>query len=72
MLLQTVKVFHPNGDGVMVINAKDFDDSVHKLYSETEDIEQETEFSVQEIIEDRTIQKQEPEKKRPGRKPSWR
>jgi hypothetical protein len=34
MILETVRVLNPSGDGHMIINAKDFDPSVHKTIKE--------------------------------------
>ena len=74
MLLETVKVFHPNRDGsAMVINAKDFNKSIHKIYDDKDQPVEDDKDVVDVAVEETpSVQKQEPEKKRPGRKPLWR
>ena len=34
MILETVRVINPSGIGTMLINAKDFDPSIHELFKE--------------------------------------
>jgi hypothetical protein len=38
MIIETVRVFNPSGDGFMIINKKDFMEDIHKLWVEAADV----------------------------------